>query len=282
MPDTQTGTKLAFSYVTMLFFVWGAVTSVNDVLVPAVKSIFALSVTQALFTQFAFFTAYGIVSLPAAAVVSRLGASRAITIALATMVVGCLMMPVATNIRAYWLLLAALFVIGSGVTLLQVAANPLSAVLGPSERSHFRLTLSQAFNSLGTFLAPPVAATALLTGGLFAGGVATPGKIAESLGRIDIAYGFIAVVIVALAFFLHRQRATIDRAAQANEAQVGGSVFAALRSRWALLGAASIFLYVGAEVSIGSVLVNFLEQPLIAGVTAERGGHLLALYWGAR
>jgi FHS family L-fucose permease-like MFS transporter len=279
MSNEPAGSKTAFGYVTMLFFIWGAVTSINDVLVPAVRSIFALSVTEALLTQFAFFLAYGIVSLPAAALAVRLGSSRSITVALATMVVGCLLIPVATQIRGYWLVLVALFVIASGITLLQVAANPLSAVLGPREKSHFRLTLSQAFNSLGTLIAPPIAATALLTGGLFAGGVVTPEKIDESLGRINTAYFAIAAIIVALAAFLYRQRGTIDRAAQAGVAPAG-SVLDALRSRWALLGASAIFLYVGAEVSIGSVLVNFLEQPAIAGVSAERGGHLLAFYWG--
>ena len=279
MSNDTAGSKTAFGYVTMLFFIWGAVTSINDVLVPAVRSIFALSVTEALLTQFAFFLAYGIVSLPAAVLAVRLGSSRSITVALATMVVGCLLIPVATHIRGYWLVLVALFVIASGITLLQVAANPLSAVLGPRDRSHFRLTLSQAFNSLGTLIAPPIAATALLTGGLFAGGVITPAKIDESLGRIDTAYFAIAAIIVALAVFLYQQRGTIDRAAQVGPAPAG-SVLDAMRSRWALLGAAAIFLYVGAEVSIGSVLVNFLEQPMIAGVSAERGGHLLAFYWG--
>ena len=198
--DDRARTKAAFSYVTMLFFIWGAVTSINDVLLPAVKSIFQLTTTEAFLTQFAFFMAYGVVSLPGAAVVARYGAARSIVIALGIMVVGCLMMPLATSLRTYSIVLAALFVIASGITLLQVAANPLSAVLGAPERSHFRLVLSQAFNSLGTVVAPILAAETLLQGGLFDGtGVASEAKIAASLGRIDIAYVFIAVVIVALA-----------------------------------------------------------------------------------
>src|SRR3982751_6283713 len=115
---------LAFVYVTTLFFIWGAVTSVNDVLIPAVKEIFTLTDTQSFLTQFAFFMAYGIVSLPAAGVVSRLGAARSIILALAIMVVGCLLMPVATHLRTYGIVLFALFVIASGITLLQVSANP--------------------------------------------------------------------------------------------------------------------------------------------------------------
>lgn len=269
---------LAFVFVTTLFFIWGAVTSVNDVLIPAVKAIFTLTDTQSFLTQFAFFMAYGIVSLPAAAVVSRLGASRSIVVALGVMVVGCLLMPVATHLRIYTIVLVALFVIASGITLLQVAANPLSAALGRPDRSHFRLVLSQAFNSLGTVIGPYLAAHTLLYGGLFDGGEPTEAKIAFSLARIDMAYYFIAVIIVLLAAFLYSARARIAAAAPAVDSDAGG-IRAAFASRWALLGAGAIFLYVGAEVAIGSVMVNFLEQPDILGIAAVEAGKLVSLYW---
>ncbi|WP_240320891.1 sugar MFS transporter [Sphingomonas crusticola] len=278
MATTAPRQGLAFVYVTTLFFIWGAVTSVNDVLIPAVKEIFTLTDTQGFLTQFAFFMAYGIVSLPAAAVVSRLGASRSIIVALAVMVVGCLLMPVATHMRTYTIVLIALFVIASGITLLQVAANPLSAVLGPPDKSHFRLVLSQAFNSLGTVVGPYVAAHTLLQGGLFDGGEASEAKIVESLGRIDTAYYFIAAVIVLLAVFLFSVRGRLAAAAPEIDADAAG-VGAAFRSKWALLGAAAIFLYVGAEVSIGSTMVNFLEQPNILGLAAVEAGKLVSLYW---
>lgn len=269
---------LAFVYVTTLFFIWGAVTSVNDVLIPAVKEIFTLTDTQGFLTQFAFFMAYFVVSLPAAAVDQKLGSARAIILALAIMVVGCLLMPVATHVRSYTIVLVALFVIASGITLLQVAANPLSAVLGPLERSHFRLVLSQAFNSLGTVVGPYLAAHTLLQGGLFAGGEPTEAKIVESLGRIDIAYYFIAAVIVLLAIFLFSVRDRIANAAPTLETHTGG-IGAALGAKWALLGAGAIFLYVGAEVSIGSTMVNFLEQPNILAIAAAEAGKLVSLYW---
>ncbi len=277
MATTAPRQGLAFVYVTTLFFIWGAVTSVNDILLPAVKEIFTLTDTQGFLTQFAFFMAYFVVSLPAAAVVSRLGSARSIILALAVMVLGCLLMPVATYARTYTIVLVALFVIASGITLLQVAANPLSAVLGPPEKSHFRLVLSQAFNSLGTVIGPYLAAHTLLQGGLFDGGAPTEAKIVESLGRIDTAYYFIAAVIVLLAIFLFSVRDRISNAAPAIESH--GGVGAALASKWALLGAAAIFLYVGAEVSIGSTMVNFLEQPNILGVAAEQAGKLVSLYW---
>src|SRR5690349_2727074 len=123
MTAGRSGTAWTFAYVTMLFFVWGAVTAVNDILIPAVKAIFALSDTESFLTQFAFFMAYGVVSLPAAALMGRLGAANSIIVALATMIVGCLIMPFATIVREYAIVLVGLFVIASGITLLQVAAR---------------------------------------------------------------------------------------------------------------------------------------------------------------
>lgn len=277
MTDSRPGTAWTFAYVTMLFFVWGAVTAVNDILIPAVKEIFSLSDTESFLTQFAFFMAYGVVSLPAAAIMGRIGAANSIILALATMILGCLIMPLATLVRAYPMVLVGLFVIASGITLLQVAANPLSASLGRPERSHFRLVLSQAFNSLGTVVAPYLAARTLLQGGLFDEGPVTEAKIAYSLGRIDVAYIFIAVVIGVLALFLYRVRH--DIAAAAPPPEVGTRVASAFSSPWALAGALSIFLYVGAEVAIGSAMVNFLEQPDVLAISAVQAGSLVSLYW---
>ncbi|KQZ73231.1 MFS transporter [Sphingopyxis sp. Root214] len=277
MTATRSGTAWTFAYVTMLFFVWGAVTAVNDILIPAVKAIFALSDTESFLTQFAFFMAYGVVSLPAAAIMGRLGAANSIIVALATMIVGCLIMPLATVVREYSIVLVGLFVIASGITLLQVAANPLSASLGRPERSHFRLVLSQAFNSFGTVIAPYLAARTLLQGGLFEDGPVTEAKIAYSLGRIDVAYVFIAAVIAVLAMFLYRVRHEITAAAPAVE--TGARVSSAFASPWALAGALAIFLYVGAEVAIGSAMVNFLEQPDVFAISAVQAGSFVSLYW---
>lgn len=159
------GTLAAFIIVTTLFFAWGFVTSLIDPLVATVKGVFQLSYTEAMLTQFAWFIAYGVVSLPAAAVLMRLGYSRAIILALSAMLAGCLIVPLATHADFYPGVLLALFVIASGVTLLQVAANPLSAALGAAESASFRLTLSQAFNSLGTVIGPYLGATIMLSGG---------------------------------------------------------------------------------------------------------------------
>lgn len=140
--------------MTTLFFAWGFITSMIDPLLPTVKAIFRLTYAQTSLTQFFYFIAYGVVSVPGAALVARLGYGRSILCALLTMIAGCLCVPAATSMQRYELVLIALFVIASGVTVLQVAANPLVAALGPPGRSHYRLTFSQAFNSLGTVIGP--------------------------------------------------------------------------------------------------------------------------------
>ena len=152
VPDTgkRQGAGLAFAYVTTLFFAWGFATSLIDPLIAAVKRVFDLNNAEAFLTTFAWFIAYGLMSLPAASVLGKLGYSRSIIGALIVMVAGCLIVPAATAADWYPGVLLALFVIASGVTLLQVAANPLVAELGTRKGSHMRLNLSQAFNSLGT------------------------------------------------------------------------------------------------------------------------------------
>ncbi len=270
----------AFVYVTSLFFVWGFVTSTIDPLIPSVRSIFQLSYAESMLTQFAFFMAYGVVSLPAAAIVARQGFSRSILIALGAMIAGCLVISLATAVQTYALVLTALFVIASGITLLQVAANPLAAGLGSSERSHFRLTLSQAFNSLGTVFGPYVGAVLMLRGGVFdaSNGADLEASRTESLRNIELSFVLIALAIAALALFLYLVRARITASAPPMSTQ-HTSPLLAFRSRWAVLGGVAIFLYVGAEVSIGSIMINFLEQSSVLAVTPEQAGRLLSIYW---
>jgi FHS family L-fucose permease-like MFS transporter len=280
--SSQSGSNLraAFIAVTTLFFAWGFITAMIDPLIPSVRAIFNLTYTQSMLTQFAFFMSYGIVSLPGAALVARAGYGRSILIALVAMIVGCLFVPFATSVQRYELVLVALFIIGSGITVLQLAANPLAAVLGPSERSHYRLTLSQAFNSLGTVIAPYLGSMLMLRGGVFeAGGTAATAASREvSLRSIDTSFLWIAAMIALLAVFIWRFSDRLNRSAPP-PAPAQTSVLHALRSRWALLGAAAIFLYVGAEVSIGSMMINFLHQSDVLGVTLAKAGQILSLYW---
>ena len=278
------GTGLAFAYVTSLFFAWGFATSLIDPLIAAVRRVFDLSYTESFLTTFAWFIAYGVASLPAAAVLSRLGYSRSIIAALLTMVLGCLIVPVATIIDFYPGILLALFVIASGVTLLQVAANPLVAELGTKKSSHFRLVFSQAFNSLGATVGPWLGAHVLLTGGVFAAGaVVTVATRGESLRSIDIAFLGMAGAFALIAAFIFSARKQINAAAPVHDAAepVGAAaILSALRSRWALFGALAIFIYVGSEVAIGNMLTNFLSGPDILNIPVHEAGKMVALYWG--
>ena len=276
------GTGLAFAYITTLFFAWGFVTSLIGPLIAAVRRVFELSYAEATLTTFAWFIAYGIASIPAAAILGRLGYSRAIIVALVTMVLGCLIVPIATIVDWYPGVLIALFVIASGVTLLQVGANPLVAALGSAKSSHSRLNFSQFFNSLGTTLGPLIAAPILLTGGVFAADavISDPATRAESLRSIDMAFLAVGVFFAVVAGFIFTARKTINNAAPVPTAEDRMSPLVALRSPWAVFGALAIFFYVGSEVTIGDLLTNFLHSPEILNVPLATAGSMVAYYWG--
>ncbi len=282
MTTTNKGLIAAFIAVTTLFFAWGFITQTIDPLIPSVKAIFELTYTESSLTQFAFFTAYGVISLPAAALVARLGYGNSIVAALFVMVAGCLVITLATHVGQYAMLLLALFILGSGITTLQVAANPLAAALGPPKWSHVRLLFSQAFNSLATVLAPFIGSHIMLRGGVFGaqGGVVDQAaRRTESLRSIDTAFLMIIGMIVLVAILVWGFRKRIEAAAPALTSGSRPSIMAALTSRWAVFGAIAIFLYVGAEVSIGSLLANFLHQPDVLNVDIERAGKTVSFYW---
>jgi len=268
----------AFFHITMLFFIWGFVTASIDPLVPSVRTVFSLTYAESMLTQFAFFLAYGIVSIPAAAVLKRLGYPVTIIASLAAMAAGCLIMPLATHVRSYPFVLVALFIIAAGITQLQVAANPLAANMGSPKGSHFRLTLSQTFNSLGTVIAPLIGSYVLLRGGVFAGAAVNAVSRDATLRNVDVQFLLIAGVILLFTLFLWRVRAGLHPPDEIEEMQ--GSPFAAFGSGWALFGAAAIFVYVGAEVSVGSMMINFLHQPTVLAVDYAQAGRLLGFYWG--
>ncbi|HEY6123669.1 MAG TPA: sugar MFS transporter [Steroidobacteraceae bacterium] len=282
MNSNYKGMRAGFATVTTLFFMWGFITVSIDPLIAALKALFDLSYAQAMLTQFAFFMAYFVVSLPAAALIARLGNSKSIMFALGVMVLGCLIVPAATYFETYSLVLVALFVIASGITILQVVANPLAAALGPPERSHFRLTFSQAFNSFGTWLAPRLVSGVILAGGIFAvthGAEITPELRAESFRKIDSVFLAIAGALVLLALFIFAFRKLLDVTKPVDEGQ-RPSVATALKSPWAVYGSAAIFLYVGAEVSIGSAMTNFLHEPDMLNISLEEAGKMVSYYWG--
>ena len=254
--------------VVALFFLWGGLTSLNDVLIPKLKSLFQLSYAEAMLTQFAFFMAYFIVSLPAGKLIARVGYLKGIVIGLGVMAGGCVMFIPASGSGIYATFLAALFILAAGITILQVAANPLIANMGSSATSHSRLTFAQAFNSLGTTIFPPIGGALIL-------GATTPGNETDAVSQ---AYVAIALALGAMAAFFWVKRNQLPANAEAATA-MGGS-FGLLRLPRLAGGVASIFLYVGAEVAIGSMLINYLSQPGVMGVSEVDASSLIALYWG--
>lgn len=284
--DTSASTKLAFASVTTLFFAWGFITSLLDPLVAAVKGIFSLSDLEAQLSASAFFIAYGVMSFPAAALLAKRKSVPTVLIALCLMIAGCMLILLAANIAVYALVLLGLFVLASGITILQVAANPLAAVLGRPDRSHFRLTLSQAFNSLGTFIGPYLGAVLFLKGVEINEGEQLDDIVrGEALAGIDAAFLWIAVLIAVLGVFIWSTRQLITKAAPAAPATaashgMGGMLKEAASSRWTLLGGAAIFLYVGAEVAIGTQMALFLNSDDVLGISLEQAGKMVSLYWG--
>jgi FHS family L-fucose permease-like MFS transporter len=268
----------ALAVLTSLFFMWGLLTSLNDILVPHLKAIFTLSYLQAMLIQFCFFGAYFIVSLPAGFLVEKVGYRLGIVIGLGAAALGCLGFYPAAVAQSYPLFLAALFVLASGITLLQVAANPCVAMLGSEETAPSRLNLSQAFNSLGTTIGPLLGAALILT-------VAEVGatSAAHEVDTVKGPYLALAGLLIVSALAFSRFRlpehagtgAIVQGAARESSREAG-----VWRQRHLLLGVIAIFLYVGAEVSIGSVLVSFMAQPSVGGLSERAAGSYLALYWG--
>ena len=273
---------LGFAAVTSLFFAWGFITSNNDPLIVALRAAFRLDYSEALLTQIVFFLAYGLLSLPAAWLSSRVGSVDTILGSLALMACGCLAVVVSTNAGSFWPILAALFVLAAGFTALQVAANPLAAELGPPEGRHFRLNFAQAFNSLGVVLGVHFGSAVMLGDPVLRHGGAqlAPARRDELLGAVNYAFLIMAALLGVLLVMLLSVRRSII-AVGGNYHQEPSRLFGAVGSRWAVLGATAIGLYVGAEVSIGSIMINFLNQRQVLGLPLEDAGRYLAnFYWG--
>jgi FHS family L-fucose permease-like MFS transporter len=270
-------------HVFGLFFIFGGITSLNDVLIPKLKHLYSLNYFQAMLIQFAFFAAYAIISMPGAALVKKLGYMRTAVVGLLTMAAGCLLFIPAASSSLYVAFLGALFVLASGVVIVQVVANPLISMLGPKRTTSSRLTFAQAFNSLGTTVFPLVGAS-LILGSLakvdpatLAGAARDAFLHAESQAIVRTYLALAGVLgLLALFVFLGRNR-LVEKPAPTTNLMAS---FDLLRQTRFAFGALCIFLYVGAEVSIGSVLINYLIQPNTLGGTAIQAGRLVAFYWG--
>ena len=268
--------------VFAVFFLFGGITNVADTLVSKLKGLFSLNYTQALLVQFAFFMSYAIFSIPAGMLMNRLGYFKGIMIGLGIMVAACLMFYPAAQSASYWPFLVALFTIGGGITLLQVAVNPLIISLGPPETAHSRLTFAQFFNSIGVFLIVSFGARVILGETVdvdpasLTGAALNQYRVTESAVISNTYLGLAAVLAVVAAVFWSFRK-TLERAKH-DRVSFDGMV-SLLANRRLAFGCLCIFVYVGAEVGIASILVNYLEMPRTMGLAARDAGILLGYYW---
>ena len=280
----------AMSIATVLFFMWGFLTCLNDILIPHLKAIFNLNYSQGSFVQVAFFFSYFIFALPSGKLVEWRGYKQTMVIGLIVMASGALLFLPAASTASYPLFLFALSILAAGITCLQVSANPYVTNLGPQATSASRLNLAQAFNSLGTTVAPYIGG-ALILG---AAAEATPDKIktftaamlqdyrAQQASTVRLPYLVIALLLLALAtgiglIKLPTTNFTRDFRPGELQSQAKGSIWS---KPYLLMGALGIFVYVGAEVSIGSFLINYLGLPQIMRLPEQTAAHYVSFYWG--
>jgi FHS family L-fucose permease-like MFS transporter len=268
-------------FVMALFFVFGGITSLNDVIIPKLKELFTLSYGQAMLVQSAFFAAYLVVSLPAAGIVRRTGYMRTAAFGVLTMAVGCLLFIPASRSGQFGVFLLALFVLASGITMVQVVANPLISLLGSPRTAHSRLTFAQAFNSLGTTVFPYVGSI-LILGSLAAApdpadmAAVTAYRVQETQVVVNTYLGLAAALLVlTVVIWLRRHRLPLTPGAPIRFTHA----LELLKRRRFGWGALCIFLYVGAEVAIGSLIVNYLMQGSTMGLEQQAAGKHVPLYW---
>ncbi len=278
--------KAPFATITILFFMWGFLTCLNDILVPHLKPVFELNYTKVMFIQFTFFAAYLLMSIPAGKLIAHLGYQRGVVIGLSIAGIGALIFFPAAGLLSYPLFLTALFVLATGITVLQVAANPYAAVLGKPETASSRLNLAQAVNSLGHTTAPYIGGLLILGTTLSAeqlAGLPASEQMAAKLakaGSVQMPYIGLAVALFVLALIMglvKLPKIPIVEDAESKHARLRD----ALKHRHLKLAALGIFLYVGAEVSIGSFLVNFFGQKEIAGLAEATAAGFVSYYWGS-
>jgi FHS family L-fucose permease-like MFS transporter len=286
--DSNPSNYRAMAMVTTLFFMWGFLTSLNDILVPHFKSIFDLNYTRVMFINSAFFGSYFLFGIPSGKLIEKIGYKKTMVVGLLIMALGALLFVPAANAPSFRLFLAALMVLAAGVTALQVAANPYVTVLGPARTASSRLNLTQAFNSLGTTIAPYVGGMLILAAAplsssqlqkLSASALLTYRQQEASsvkMPYIGIALALIALALAIAMFNLPRIEATREFRPMGDADEAAASLW---KHRQLVLGALGIFLYVGAEVAIGSFLINYFTQPEIGNLSVKAAASLVSLYW---
>ena len=272
--STPTNTR-AMAMVTTLFFMWGFLTALNDILIPHLKAIFDLNYTWVMLINSAFFGGYFVFSIPSGWLIEKIGYKKTMVVGLLVMAVGALLFVPAANAPSFALFLAALVVLAAGVAALQVAANPYVTVLGPARTASSRLNLTQAFNSLGTTIAPAVGGYLILAAQP-EGATKLQEASSVKLPYIGIALALTVLALAIAMFNLPKIEAT-------REFRPMGETDAAARNLWKqrqlVLGTLAIFLYVGAEVAIGSFLINYFTQPEIGHMALKAAARLVSLYW---
>jgi FHS family L-fucose permease-like MFS transporter len=284
-PGTGQSYGAPLATVTTLFFMWGFLTCLNDILVPHLKSIFDLTYAQVMLIQFAFFGAYFLFSLPSAKIIDWIGYQRSMVVGLLTMGLGAFLFVPAASVPSFPLFLGALIVLAAGITCLQVAANPYVTVLGKPETASSRLNLTQAFNSLGTFLAPFFGGLLILSAApktmteirAMAPDILQAYRLHEA-ATVKTPYVGLGIALVVLAAAIGSFRLPkIEHAQHKVGEKVNDSIW---RHPNLIFGAIAIFVYVGGEVAIGSFLVNYFGQPEIGGLTEKVAASFVAFYWG--
>src|ERR1700746_2036296 len=277
----------AMAMVTTLFFMWGLLTSLNDILVPHLKTIFDLNYAEVILIQFCFFSASFIFAIPSGKLIEHTGYKRSMTAGLLTMGLGALLFIPAASVPSFPLFLAALIVLAAGMTVLQVSANPYVAVLGPAKTAASRLNLAQAFNSLGTTIAP-------LLGSLFI--LSSAPKTSEEMrampdlarnafrlheaSSVKLPYLGLALTLLLLGVAISKFNLPAFAAVRRGGTAISGVKDSVWKRRRLVLGAIGIFVYVGAEVAIGSFLVNYLSRPEICAMPVKTAARCVSLYWG--
>ncbi|HMT29040.1 MAG TPA: MFS transporter, partial [Bacteroidia bacterium] len=264
----NTNHTYSLALLSTLFFMWGFITVLNDILIPHLKGLFDLNYTKTMLIQFCFFGAYFITSIPAGTIISKIGYKRGIVLGLSVTGFGALLFFPASIIIFYGFFLTALFILASGITILQVAANPFVAVLGKPETASSRLNLTQAINSLGTTIAPYFGSLLILD---VPGGHRSP---AEEAASVQGPYVFIALLLGVIALLIAFSK--LPAISDATMEEYHDTKHFGKKSAWQykhlVRGAIAIFLYVGGEVTIGSFMVNYLMEPNIGGLEGSEAG----------
>ncbi|MFN3819889.1 sugar MFS transporter [Blastomonas sp.] len=283
LPPAGPGYRSALTLLASLFFMWGFITVINNTLLPHLRSVFDLTYTEATLIESVWFIAYFVASIPSAKLIERIGYQRALVIGLLVMAAGACGMMLAASLPSYGVTLAMLFVIASGITLLQVAANPYVAVIGPAETASSRLNLVQAMNSAGTMFAPLFGAYLIL--GRSKGGTSQAGTALTQAERLADAqsvilpYGIVALVLVVLALIIARVPLPAIGHATSRVSAAARKSLSLWNHRNLVLGIPAIFIYLIAEIGVANLFVNFVSQPDIADLTQEQAGRYLTLLW---